>query len=129
MTDAMDDLKLAGQAIELAAEAAHEANRCYCRALGDNSQPRWDEAPQWQKDSAIAGAKAIFEDPDTTPEQSHEGWMRHKEAEGWVYGPVKDPEKKEHPCLLPYDQLPVEQRRKDEIFKSVVQTILISLGY
>jgi hypothetical protein len=37
------------------ARAAHEANRAYCGALGDWSQPSWDAAPQWQKDSARNG--------------------------------------------------------------------------
>jgi len=110
--------------IAVAAEAAHEANRIYCLSIGDESQLTWDEAPDWQRKSAFAGVKAIAEDPATTPEQSHEGWLAQKAADGWKYGPVKDPDKKEHPCFVPYAELPPEQRIKDEMFGAVVRAVL-----
>lgn len=105
------------------ARVAHEINRAYCTAIGDNSQPAWEDAPQWQKDSAIAGVEAILGNLETTPEQSHENWSAHKIAEGWVFGPVKDPVAKEHPCLVPYSELPVEQRVKDYLFGAVVRQL------
>jgi len=101
------------------ARICHEVNRAYCKSIGDDSQVSWDEAPQWQRDSAINGVMFHLEN-DVTPEQAHENWMREKEADGWVYGEVKDIEKKEHPCMVPYDQLPAEQRTKDYLFKAVV---------
>lgn len=104
-----------------AAKLAYELNAAYCRSIGDNSQPDWDDAPQWQRDSVIAGAKAIKDNPGITPEQSHEGWLVQKEADGWVYGDVKDPEKKEHPCMVPYDKLPLNQQAKDHIFSAAVR--------
>jgi len=42
------------------------------------------------------------------PEKSHESWMKVKEIDGWKWGPVKDPEKKEHPCMVPFSELPKE---------------------
>jgi hypothetical protein len=41
--------------VEEIAKVAHEVNRAYCQAIGDNSQPTWEEAPGWQRDSAING--------------------------------------------------------------------------
>lgn len=105
---------------ETAAKAAHEINRAYCRAVGDDSQPAWDDAPLWQRDSAVNGVSLHLANPDLTPEQSHENWMAEKTAAGWVYGLEKDPEAKTHPCMVPYDQLPLEQRIKDHLFKAVV---------
>lgn len=110
--------------ITLAAKAAHEANRVLCLALGDNSQPKWEDAPEWQQTSATKGVQMILDNPDTTPEQSHEGWLAEKAATGWKYGPVKDPEKKEHPCFIPYNGLPENQRLKDEMFGLVVRAVL-----
>ena len=107
-----------------AARAAHEVNRTYCQMLGDNSQPHWEDAPQWQRDSAIAGVNAIVYNPDTTPAQSHESWLKAKELEGWTYGPFKDPDAKKHPCMVPYEALPAEQRAKDAIFGAVVRGVL-----
>ncbi|MFA4974381.1 MAG: RyR domain-containing protein [bacterium] len=111
--------------IETCARAAHEANRAYCIALGDTSQPAWDEAPDWQKSSARNGVVGALN--GNTPEQSHEGWMAEKLAGGWKYGPVKDPAKKEHPCFVPYAELPPEQRAKDSIFLAVVRALAQAL--
>ncbi len=105
------------------AAICHEANRAFCEKLGDNSQPYWEDAPDWQKDSAIDGAQFHLVDADASPSASHENWLKLKVEEGWVYGPVKDPEKKEHPCCVPYEQLPIEQKCKDYLFKGVVEAL------
>lgn len=104
---------------EQIAALAHAVNKAYCESIGDNSQLSWGEAPKWQRDSAIAGVTSHMES-DLTPEQSHELWLTHKERDGWKYGPVKDAEKKEHPCFIPYCQLPAEQKTKDYLFLAVV---------
>lgn len=110
--------------IEVAARAAHEANRHYCQGLGDNSQATWENAPEWQKASARAGVQQIIDNPNTTPAESHASWMARKVIEGWVYGDVKDVALKTHPCILPYNQLPEAQRIKDDIFGKVVRESL-----
>jgi hypothetical protein len=109
--------------IEQVAKITHEANRAYCSSLGDDTQLPWDEAPDWQKDSAINGVKMHLGNPNATPEDSHRSWLAQKESEGWKYGPVKNPETKEHPCFLPYDQLPAEQQAKDYLFRGIVHSL------
>lgn len=104
------------------ARVCHEANRAYCQALGDNSQPPWDEAPAWQRESARMGVD-LHCSGDFGPEASHIGWMQHKTSEGWTYGPVKDAEAKTHPCMVPFDQLPREQQAKDYIFRAIVHAM------
>lgn len=111
--------------IEACARAAHEANRAYCIAIGDVSQPSWDDAPDWQKSSAINGVKGVI--AGNGPEQSHESWLKEKADAGWKYGPVKDPDKKEHPCFVPYAALPPEQRRKDDVYVAVVRAMVAAL--
>lgn len=101
----------------------HAINAAYCKSMGDDSQPTWDDAPDWQKQSAIAGVEMHLANPDATPEQSHESWYAQKEAEGWKYGEVKDIEKKEHPCFLPYEELPDEQKAKDYLFRTTVHLV------
>src|SRR5665647_690315 len=105
------------------ARVAHEVNKAYCEALGDVSQVAWQDAPQWQKDSALLGVKLHLYG-DHGPQASHESWMKQKLAEGWTYGAFKDPENKKHHCLVPFDKLPREQQAKDYIFRAVV----IALG-
>lgn len=102
------------------AKICHEANKAYCETLGDNSQLPWDDAPAWQRDSAIKGVDFNLLNPNAPASASHESWLKVKEADGWKYGPVKDADKKEHPCFVPYDELPKSQQAKDHLFKSIV---------
>lgn len=108
------------------AQIAHEANRVYCESIGDMSQPAWKDAPDWQKVSAVHGVKFHINNPRASASASHENWYKQKQAEGWSYGPVKDPVRKQHPCFLPFGELPIEQQIKDHIFRSVVHALLRS---
>lgn len=118
------------EAIEQVAKVCHEANRAYCETLGDTSQPSWEAAPEWQKDSARNGVKFHFTQhavgSEPPPSASHEKWLEQKRAEGWKYGPVKDPAKKEHPCFVEYGELPLDQRRKDYIFAAICKAFATS---
>lgn len=105
------------------AEVCHQVNKAYCEALGDFSQPSWGDAPEWQKTSAINGVKFHLENPDAGPDHSHNEWLKEKQATGWKWGPVKNPETKEHPCFVPYKNLPVEQKAKDYIFMAIVNEL------
>lgn len=111
---------------EQIAKVAHEVNRAYCLALGDTSQVAWEDAPQWQRDSAINGVNFHLANPTAGPDHSHNEWLKEKQEAGWKYGPVKDAEKKEHPCFVPYEELPVEQQAKDYLFRAVVHELAYS---
>lgn len=109
------------------AELCHEANRAYCKMIGDNSQPSWADAPEWQQKSAIEGVLAHWReltDGRCMPASaSHDSWMAHKLAEGWKWGPVKDPALKTHPSLVDYDDLPESERIKDYLFGGIVEAL------
>lgn len=118
----IEDIKPIKAIVEIIARTCHEANRAYCQAIGDNSQKPWDESPEWQKESARNGV--LFHlNGDHGPEASHESWLAEKRADGWKYGPVKNPETKEHPCFVPYSELPLEQKAKDYIFRAIVHAM------
>lgn len=106
------------------ARIAHEVNRAYCEALGDFSHEAWEKAPEWQRKSAIAGVQQLLANPGMSPHDMHEAWMAQKRAEGWKWGPTKDPEQRLHPCMVPFDQLPAEQRAKDHIFRAAVMALV-----
>jgi hypothetical protein len=105
------------------ARVCHEVNRAYCESIGDSSQAPWEAAPDWQKQSAVNGVNFHIDNPDSPPSASHVSWLKEKVDSGWKYGPVKNPDIKEHPCCVPYDQLPVEQRAKDYIFTAIVKEL------
>jgi hypothetical protein len=110
--------------IEQIARIAHETNRAYCQTIGDDSQPSWENAPDWQRSSAINGVEFHLDCHKLgimpAPSASHDSWLKEKADAGWTFGPVKDAEKREHPCFVPYDELPVEQRMKDYLFGNIV---------
>ena len=108
---------------EAVAEVAHSINKAICEAAGDHTQPDWAEAPDWQKQSAVNGVSFHMANPDASASASHENWMAEKIADGWIHGPVKDPDLKRHPCIVPYDELPFEQRVKDHAFRAIVHAL------
>ncbi len=109
--------------IEQIARICHQVNKSYCESIGDNSQLNWEDAPDWQKQSMINGVEFRIKFPDSKPSESHDNWLLKKEQDGWKYGPKKDEELKEHPCCVPYDELSQEQKSKDYISKSIVNSI------
>jgi len=109
--------------LEDIAKVVHEANRAWCEVNGDTTQPKWEDAPAWQKDSAMAGVVFHVENPDAGDSASHENWMKQKIEDGWVYGKEKDPEKRTHPCLVSFDQLPEAQQKKDALFRAIVHAL------
>ena len=104
------------------ARVAHEANRGIQTAQGDEAiSPPWEEAPEWQKASIIAGVEKALE--GASPEELHRSWCEKKREDGWIWGPKKDAKLQTHPCLVPYDQLPSEQRLKDYVFAAIVNAL------
>lgn len=112
--------------VECIAEACHEANRAHCQSIGDDSQPPWEDAPEWQRSSAVNGVEGAL--AGNGPRESHLSWLAEKERTGWVYGEIKDPEAKTHPCMVDYDDLPPEQQAKDSIFVETVRRMAAELG-
>jgi hypothetical protein len=53
---------------------------------------------------------------DTSDEERHRSWMKMHEDGGWKYGPIFSPAEKEHPNMLPWEQLPLSTRSKARIF-------------
>lgn len=109
---------------ESVARVAHEVNRAYCAAIGDTSQLSWEEAPDWQRASAISGVQQIRAGVVTAPEGLHQSWLVQKKWEGWVYGPKKDPEAKTHPYIVDFKSLPLEQQVRDHLFFAVCSALL-----
>lgn len=109
--------------VEFIARVCHEANRAWCEVNGDDTQKQWEEAEQWQRDSAITGVRFRLQNPEAGSDAQHKAWAADKLSHGWVYGEVKDPDKKTHPCLVPFDELPEFQRKKDVLFCAIVDAL------
>lgn len=109
--------------VEDIARTAHEVNGAY---MSLEEHKKWEDLPVEEKVSRMQGVAAQLRYGYSAPEQ-HELWMASKIQEGWTYGEQKDSEKKTHPCLVPYADLPEVMKTKDHIFRAVVQSLARSL--
>lgn len=108
------------------AQVAHEANRALQIVLADEKipvSPPWSELDVETRDSAINGVDFHIANPGAGPRGSHDNWVKFKVANGWKYGRVKDEVKKEHPLLVEYGNLYVEDKIKDELFVAIVRAL------
>lgn len=67
-------------------------------------------------------------DPDLLEALSrdvHRAWMQARLASGWRWGPARNDDRKEHPSMVPYDELDEDEK---EIDRTTVRTVLDSLG-
>lgn len=110
--------------IEQIAQVCHATNLAFCESIGDDSQKPWDLARQWQRDSAIKGVEFALANPNAPASAQHNAWVTDKAMDGWIYGKEKDPTLKTHPCMVTYEELPVEQRLKDYLFKAIVSAFV-----
>ena len=114
-------------AVEDIARVVHAANRELQIVQGDpRPSPPWDETSEYEVRASIDGVQEALQ--GITPEQSHEAWCARLRAEGWHYGEVKDERAKTHPCLVPFAELPEEQRRKDAVLVAIVQALAPHAG-
>ncbi len=66
---------------------------------------------------------------ETIAKNVHEVWAEGRIREGWVYGPVRDDAKKETPCLVPYEELPEEEKEYDRNTAMGTMKLILKLGY
>jgi hypothetical protein len=59
----------------------------------------------------------------------HEIWAAQRIKDGWNWGPQRDDQKKLHPCLVPYDQLPESEKEYDRVAVLGVLRVTLALGY
>lgn len=60
---------------------------------------------------------------------AHEVWARERMAQGWRYGHDRNDSRKEHPCLVPYEELPESEKVFDRNTAMGTLKALLALGY
>ena len=60
---------------------------------------------------------------------AHEAWARERLSDGWRWGPHRDEAARLHPSLVPYDELPEEEKKYDRIAVGETLKALCSLGF
>ena len=62
-------------------------------------------------------------------ENVHDVWAVGRINQGWTYGKVRDDEKKQHPCLVPYSELSDSEKVYDRNTAFETLKLIITLGY
>jgi hypothetical protein len=105
------------------AEVVHETMRAFRKANGESPLPAWGRAAAWMKKATEEGVRFRLENPDAPPSAQHDQWTAEKIAAGWKRGRIKDAVKKTHPLIIPYEKLPLSEKRKDALFAAVVRAM------
>jgi hypothetical protein len=59
---------------------------------------------------------------------THDLWGQLRIKQGWTYGPARDDAKKQHPCLVPYEDLPESEKAYDRETSEGILKAILSLG-
>lgn len=108
---------------EIIAPICHAVNKAWCEANGDHTQKHWAEAEEWQRQSAIKGVDFRIANPTAGEDAQHNAWMEDKIKDGWKHGETKDITLKTHPCIVPFNELPEFQQKKDRLFCAIVDAL------
>ena len=79
--------------------------------------------------SHITLSPEIHELTEELSKNTHEVWAQERMAQGWRFGPERNDRRKEHPSLIPYEQLPEAEKVYDR--KTAMGTLkaMLALGY
>lgn len=88
-----------------------------------------DYKPKPIDTSGVSLTEHITRLTEQLAKNAHDNWARQRLAEGWKYGPHRDETRKEHPCLVPYEELPESEKQYDR--STALETIkaILAMGY
>lgn len=59
----------------------------------------------------------------------HEVWAETRIKQGWTYGEQRDDKLKTHPCLVPYEELPEDEKEYDRNTALGTLKLITKLGF
>lgn len=59
----------------------------------------------------------------------HDVWAETRIKQGWTYGEQRDDQKKTHPCLIPYEELPDSEKEYDRNTSIGTLKLIMKLGF
>lgn len=105
--------------VEQVARTCHQALKTYSESIAEYHLSNWGDASERYRE-LMCIAVEIHLAGDFDAEVTHSSWVEEQLNQGWSYGPVRDVKKKQHPCIVPFNQLPREQQLKGQIFRNIV---------
>jgi len=82
---------------------------------------KWEKRDEAFRSQMTEYVEGLWGKALPTPEEAHDSWWRKYEEMGWKYGEVRDTVAKTHPDMVPFKELPKDERDKDEVFLALVE--------
>lgn len=107
----------------------YEGARLHASAIGAPIVPEpWGQREVAFRTQFLAVIDAqMGPDRSDDPEALHNSWWEAYERMGWRYGPVRDPEAKTHPDMVPFADLGFEEQIKDEVFVRLCELARVAI--
>jgi hypothetical protein len=79
--------------------------------------------------SSIQLSPDILELTERLARNTHDVWAKERMSQGWVFGAERDDSRKQHPSLVPYEELPEEEKIYDR--NTAIETLkaITAMGY
>lgn len=85
--------------------------------------------PQPVDTSRVELSEDLLELAERMAENVHDVWAKTRIEQGWTYGPERNDAEKKHPCLIPYDQLPEEEKVYDRNTSLETLRFIVAEGF
>lgn len=79
--------------------------------------------------SQVELSEDLLELAERMAENVHDVWAKTSIEQGWTYGPERNDAEKKHPCLVPYDQLPEEEKVYDRNTSLETLRFIVAEGF
>ena len=96
---------------------------------GRNIKKRNTYAPNPIDTGDIELSADIMNLSELIAKNTHEVWAVSRIKDGWVYGDRRDDDKKQHPCLVPYEELDESEKKYDRNTSMEILKLIVKLGY
>ena len=88
-----------------------------------------DYVPQPVDTSNVQLPTELDELVEKIAENVHEVWAQSRMEQGWTYGEERNDVLKTHPCLIPYEELPEEEKAYDRDTAFGTLKLITKLGF
>ena len=85
--------------------------------------------PQPMDTSDVQLAEELNELIEQMAKNVHEVWAQSRISQGWAYGPERSDALKTHPCLVPYEDLPEEEKDYDRNTALGTLKLIVKSGF
>ena len=106
---------------------AWKDSKCYLVTINLKDMKTYN--PQPIDLSNIELPEELNELREALAENAHDVWAVERMAQGWTYGPKRDDDKKETPCMVPYSQLPESEKKFDRDMAESSLKLVKAVGY